>query len=96
MIDLEAKFKRDIEKGREYSEEAATMVGDRVEENFKAEVSNIKTIFDETKIEVNKKMDSVIKKNRTKISKIKDVCTKYFDNYDGTLQGMNTKVKNVM
>ena len=35
-------------------------------------------------------------KNRQKIEKIKDICTKYFSNYDDHLQSMTTQVKNVM
>jgi hypothetical protein len=40
-------------------------------------------------------MEDSINISKERISKIKDVCTKYFRQYDGTLKGMEVKVNSV-
>jgi hypothetical protein len=57
---------------------------------METEIENLKDIFENVKAELDKKNDSSIKKTKSKIQKIKDICSSYFEHYDKELKTMET------
>ena len=62
---------------------------------LESETEALKENFENTKATLHEQMDATLKKNKQKISNIKDICSKYFENYDATLKGMQDRVKSV-
>ena len=81
---------------KDYADEASINAAEKIEDGLRAEVDGLREQVENIKGELSKKMDKILRKNRKKISKIKDVCTSYFDNYDGNLKHISSQVKNVM